>query len=202
MKSHSSFQALRSRISKGSDYLNLDVWIPPLWARAPRIRVGRRLINALWILPAVFAILVVGVTICRPFYETPWFQEFLVRYPGIPDQAEVHTGFPLWLRALHYLNLFFMAFIIRSGIQILADHPRLYWNRDCTPDTDWFRFQRPVPTDRVWTSKDDSVTIPRWLGIPGIRHTVGLARWWHFSINLLWVLTGVAFYVLCAALRY
>ena len=37
----------------------------------------------------------------------------------------------------------------------LADHPRLYWNLDCTPDTDWFRLLRSVPNDRVWTSKGD-----------------------------------------------
>ncbi len=160
------------------------------------MRLGGRMVNVLWILPVVFLIWVLGASVCRPLYETPWFQQFLTRYPGIPAYAEVHTGFPLWLRLLHFLNLFFMAFIIRSGIQILADHPRLYWTRDCTPGTDWFRFQRSVPTDRIWTSKDDSVTIPKWLGIPGIRHTIGLARWWHFSINLLWVLTGVAFYVL------
>ena len=40
------------------------------------------------------------------------------------------------------------------------------------------------------------MTLPGWLGIPGIRHSIGLARWWHFSINLLWTLNGVAFYVL------
>ena len=26
--------------------------------------------------------------------------------------------------------------------------------------------------------------------------TIGLARWWHFSVNLLWVLNGVVFYAL------
>ena len=26
-------------------------------------------------------------------------------------------------------------------------------------------------------------TLPGWLGIPGIRHSIGLARWWHFSIT-------------------
>ena len=92
--------------------------------------------------------------------------------------------------------MFFMLFIIRAGIQILADHPRLYWKRDSTPGTDWFRFQVPVPKGRVWTSKDDSVTIPAWLGLPGVRHSLGLARWWHFSVNLLWVSNGVLFYVL------
>lgn len=188
--------SLSSRISKASDYLNLGVWAPPKQALVPRIRLGRRLVNVLWILPVAFVILVLGVAVCRPLYETQWFQWFLARYPGIPAYAEVHTGFPLWLCLLHFFNLFFMAFIIRSGIQILADHPRLYWTRDCTPDTDWFRFTHSVPKDRVWTAKDDTVTIPKWLGIPGIRHTIALARWWHFSVNLLWVLTGVAFYVL------
>jgi len=81
-------------------------------------------------------------------------------------------------------------------LQILADHPRLYWGRDCTPGTDWFRFQIPVPKGRLWTAKDDSVTLPTWLGIPGLRHTIGLARWWHFSINLLWLMNGIAFYAL------
>ena len=28
---------------------------------------------------------------------------------------------------------------IRSGLQILMDHPRLYWNVHCTPGTEWLR---------------------------------------------------------------
>jgi DMSO/TMAO reductase YedYZ molybdopterin-dependent catalytic subunit/thiosulfate reductase cytochrome b subunit len=191
--------SLRARLSTASDHLDESSWLPPQWAEAPRVRLGGRLVNVLWILPIVLVVLVLGIAVCRPFYDSQWFQQFLAQYPGTPAQAEVHSGFPLWLRVLHVLNLFFMAFIIRSGIQILADHPRLYWQRDCTPGTDWFRFQHAVPTDRVWTSRDDSVTIPKWLGIPGVRHSIGLARWWHFSINLLWVLTGVTFYVLLFA---
>lgn len=189
-------KSLRGRIRKGTDYLDLETWVKPIWAKMPHFQIGGRLINVMWALPVVLVILVLGVAIFRPFYQTPAFQHFLTRYPGIPSYAEVHSGFPLWLRVLHLLNLVFMFFIIRSGIQILADHPRLYWSRDCTPNTDWFRFSHPVPTDRVWTAKDDAVTIPRWLGIPGVRHSIGLARWWHFSLNLLWVLTGVTFYVL------
>ena len=120
-----------------------------------------------------------------------------MRYPGAPPSARAVTdGFPAWLRMQHFLNLLFMAFIIRSGIQVLADHPRLYWQRDCTPGTEWFRFQKAVPTGRVWTAKDDSVTLPGWLGIPGIRHSVGLARWWHFSFGLLWMINGIVVYAL------
>ncbi|MGI8415459.1 MAG: hypothetical protein ACR2P2_04495 [Nakamurella sp.] len=35
----------------------------------------------------------------------------------------------------HFFNLFLLIFIIRSGIQILSDHPRLYWTRHSTPPT-------------------------------------------------------------------
>jgi hypothetical protein len=89
-----------------------------------------------------------------------------------------------------------MVFIIRSGIQILSDHPRLYWTRHCTPGKDWFRFQRPVPEDPLWTAKQDSVTLPKHLGLPGLRHSIGLARWWHLGTDVLWLLNGVAFYAL------
>jgi methionine sulfoxide reductase catalytic subunit len=185
---------LEARLSKASGSIRPSSWLPPQWGQVPRIRLGERRINVLWAIPLAFVVLVLGIAVCQGLYETQWFQQFLALYPGIPTAAQVHTGYPLWLRLQHFLNLFFMAFIIRSGLQILADHPRLYWKRDCTPETDWFRFQHAVPMDRVWTSKDDSVTLPKWLGIPGIRHSVGPARWWHFSINLLWVLNGAAFY--------
>lgn len=33
--------------------------------------------------------------------------------------------FPLWLRVSHYINLLFLGLLIRSGIEILAAHPRL-----------------------------------------------------------------------------
>jgi len=151
----------------------------------------------LWALPLGAAALVLAVAAAQGLLELPAVKAFVVRYPGIAQAApSVDSGFPWWLRAQHFLNMLFMMFIIRAGIQILADHPRLYWTRDCTPGTDWFRFQNPVPTGRFWTAKDDSVTLPGWLGIPGLRHTIGLARWWHFSVNLLWTLNGIAFYAL------
>ena len=88
-------------------------------------------------MPLIFALLVIGVGVSQALRQVPVVQEFLVLYPGIPTSAlPVTTGFPGWLRLLHFLNLFFMAFIIRAGVQILADHPRLYWKRDCTPGTE------------------------------------------------------------------
>jgi len=89
-----------------------------------------------------------------------------------------------------------MLLMIRSGLQILADHPRLYLDGDCTPGWEWFRLRGPVPRDRVWTAKDDTLALPKWLGLPGMRHSIGLARWWHFSLDTLWVLNGIVFYIL------
>ncbi len=51
-------------------------------------------------------------------------------------------AFPLWLRIGHYINLLFLGLLIRSGIQVLAAHPRLYWNDGCQPESAWLRFTR------------------------------------------------------------
>src|SRR4029078_6561664 len=187
---------LAMRLSAADDRVRLNRWLPPQGGVVPRVRIGRHGSNVLWALPLVFVLLVIGVAVAQALRELPAVQDFISRYPGIPPSVAVTTGFPGWLRLLHFLTFFFMAFIIRAGVQILADHPRLYWKRDCTPGTEWVRFRRGVPTGRIWTAKDDSVTLPGWLGIPGIRHSIGLARWWHFSITLLWMTNGVAFYVL------
>ena len=188
---------IEASLTHADDRILLSHWLPPQAGIVPRVRFGSRWVNVLWGLPIAFVLLVIGVATAQALRTLPNVQEFMVRYPGVPVSAHaVSSGFPAWLRVSHFLNLFFMAFIIRAGIQILADHPRLYWHRDCTPGTEWFRFQKPVPTGRVWTAKDDSVTIPGWLGIPGIRHSIGLARWWHFSVNMLWLLNGAAIYIL------
>jgi hypothetical protein len=36
----------------------------------------------------------------------------------------------------HYFNFVLLLFIMRSGLQILADHPRLTLDANCTPDTE------------------------------------------------------------------
>jgi DMSO/TMAO reductase YedYZ molybdopterin-dependent catalytic subunit/thiosulfate reductase cytochrome b subunit len=114
-----------------------------------------------------------------------------------PATAVEPYGFPSWLRITHYVNFMFVILIIRSGLQILMDHPRLYWNVHCTPGTEWLRLTPvEVPRDRVWTSKDDSRHLSPWIGLPGYRHTVGMARHWHFLGVLFWVGNGLAFAVL------
>ena len=180
--------------------------ISPDRAQFPAVRIGRRWFSSLWLIPLGIAALVLSIAVVREMARYPWFGEFIAKYPGTSAEyvQPVSSGFPWWLRWQHFLNLLFMMFIIRAGLQILADHPRLYLNAGSRPDTEWLRLRGPVPSDRrdsddpgsVWTAKEDSVALPKHLGIPGFRHSVGLARWWHFSFDLLWLVNGVVFYVL------
>jgi thiosulfate reductase cytochrome b subunit len=74
------------------------------------------------------------------------------------------------------------------------DHPRLYWNVHCTPGTEWIRFTPvKVPLDRLYTAKDDARCLTPWIGLPGGRHTLGLARHWHFVSALFWVINGAIY---------
>lgn len=103
-------------------------------------------------------------------------------------------GFPVWIRWTHFANLFFIFLLMRSGLSILMDHPRLYWNSDCTPGTEWIRFTPiVVPKDRVWTAKDDSRYISPLIALPGYKHTIGMGRSWHFVTDYGFILAGVIY---------
>jgi methionine sulfoxide reductase catalytic subunit len=78
---------------------------------------------------------------------------------------------------LAFLQFPFVTMLIRSGLSILVDHPRPYFNDDCTPGSERLRVTPlQVPTDRLWTAKDDARYISPWFALPGYRHTIG-TRW-------------------------
>jgi sulfoxide reductase catalytic subunit YedY len=69
-----------------------------------------------------------------------WIQFWLFGLPNVsisPPRAlpSEPYGFPAWIRLTHFVNFFFLMLLARSGLSILMDHPRLYWNRNCTPKT-------------------------------------------------------------------
>jgi thiosulfate reductase cytochrome b subunit len=129
-------------------------------------------------------------------------QWLIVGLPAMPSVSKgvldaSPQGFPLWLRATHYVNFLLIILLVRSGLQILVDHPRLYWNVHCTPGTEWLRLTPvEVPKDRVWTAKEDSRYLSPWIGLPGYRHTIGMARHWHFASALFWVANGIIYVAL------
>ena len=200
--SPSSVRSFRSRLTVGDDVVDPSTWagsVPQATGVTPRIRIGRdRWFNLLWLLPLGFLVLILAVAAAQGLRNLSSVQRFIERYPGTaaPSAGAPGPGVPLWIAAQHFLNLFLLIFIIRSGIQILSDHPRLYWTRHSTPGRDWFRAQRPVPADPLWTAKQDSISLPGQVGLPGIRHSIGLARWWHLGTDTLWLLNGLVFYVL------
>lgn len=198
---------MASQVTRGPNRVTRKDWaggIPDQMATLPQLRFGSRWFSFKQLLlvggTAGVALLTAGVFAARYLRTLPAIQAFIAHYPATGDFGPpVSTGFPWWLRYLHYFNFVLLLFIARAGLQILADHPRLTLDGNCTPDTEWFRLRRAVPKDRLWTAKDDCVGLPRWLGLPGIRHSIGLARWWHFSADLFWVVNGIVFYILIFA---
>lgn len=100
---------------------------------------------------------------------------------------------PIVIVILHLINLFCLVLLIRSGIQILFDHPKLYWTDDTTDDNHWLRFGKKImPKDKLWTSLDEAED-PGKLALPGGNHNLGSARHWHFTTAIIWVLTGMVY---------
>jgi DMSO/TMAO reductase YedYZ molybdopterin-dependent catalytic subunit/thiosulfate reductase cytochrome b subunit len=129
-----------------------------------------------------------------------WFQYLLFGLPPdpslfLPAITQVDpVGFPWWLSLSHWVNFFFLTLIIRSGLSILADHARLYWNNGCSPHSEWIRFTPvKVPDDSVWTAKEDARYLNPVAGLPGYRHSVGLARCWHFITVPFFLFNGAIF---------
>jgi methionine sulfoxide reductase catalytic subunit len=170
----------RSQLTKGKDRIDPGSWagsIPEARGIVPHVRIGRdRWISLLWLLPIGFLALIITVATAQGLRNTACGQRFMAQYPGTLGSTNAAGGLPVWVAAQHFLNLFLMIFIVRAELQILSDHPRLYWTRHDTPGRDWFRFRKQVPGDPLWTAKQDSVSLPRHIGSPGIRHSIGLAR--------------------------
>jgi DMSO/TMAO reductase YedYZ molybdopterin-dependent catalytic subunit/thiosulfate reductase cytochrome b subunit len=158
-------------------------------AASPRVRL-----KTLVPLVAPIVLLVIAAYVQWLFFGLPTIAPIA---PVTPLTATQPYGFPAWIRITHYINLLFMILLARSGLQILMDHPRLYWNVHCTPGSEWIRFTPvQVPRDRLYTAKDDSRYLTPWIGLPGGRHTLGLARHWHFISVLFWVLNGAIYITL------
>lgn len=132
-----------------------------------------------------------------------WFQYLIF---GLPADPSAHfqppafsepTGFPAWVRLSHWVNFLFLMLIMRSGLSILFDHPRLYYNDGCTPNSEWIRFTPiKIPAFKMWTAKEDARYISPIIGLPGYRHSIGLARIWHFLTVPFFLLNGAVFIIL------
>lgn len=109
--------------------------------------------------------------------------------------------YPIWLRATHFFNLLLLTLAMRSGLEILSAHPKLYWNDDCRPGSEWITFTRkkqPQHELELWTSRDEEEAFSSWIAMPGHKN-LGLGRHWHFLTDIGWLSTGIVYVVLLFA---
>jgi thiosulfate reductase cytochrome b subunit len=126
-----------------------------------------------WIVPVTIVVVAIVVVAARGVRGLPATQSFLRDFPGAsPLPASAPVGFPAWLAWQHGLNVFFILFIIRSGwlVRITA-RPKAYWTRD-------------------------NKALLKTQGQPV---KISMDLWLHLSLDALWVLNGLLFYVLLFA---
>jgi thiosulfate reductase cytochrome b subunit len=127
----------------------------------------------IWIIPVVVVVVAIIVFAAQAFRNSAAGIDFLKTYPGrseLPSWAPV--GFPAWLEWQHFLSAFFILLIVRTGIQVRTTRrPPAYWTRN-------------------------NAGLIKTKGQP-VR--IGLSLWFHLSIDILWILNGVLFYVLIFA---
>jgi thiosulfate reductase cytochrome b subunit len=107
-----------------------------------------------------------------------------------------YSDFPFWLRFAHFINVIFITLLIRSGIEILSALPKLYWNDNARPGTEWIKFtKKKIPKDRLWISLEEEESFSSWIALPGHKN-LGLGRHWHFFSVVFWIANGAAYYIL------
>ena len=105
------------------------------------------------------------------------------------------SGFGYWVELCSFVNLFLLTLLVRSGLEILSAHPKLYWNDGCTPGSECLRFtRRKMPEDQPWTSSEEAEKLSPWIALPG-RGNIGMGRHWHAFCAILWMLNGALYIV-------
>lgn len=127
--------------------------------------IGSGLIAALTLLTVAAGV----VALAQWLRSLAAVQGFIAEFHGasaLPAGAPI--GVPAWMGWQHFLNVFLMVLVIRSGLQIRRD-------------------QRPTA---FWS--------PKW----NSERKISLTIWFHQSLDLLWVINGVAFIVVHVALVF
>ena len=132
-----------------------------LWKRAA-VGVGAAVLAAL-----------VLVLLARWARTMPGVQEFIATYDGHAPQPEgTPEGIPAWLGWQHFLNMFFIVLIVRTGLQVRTE-------------------KRPAG---YWKPKDGGFFSPKG----NTPKKVSLSQWLHQVLDVAWVVNGAVFIVLLA----
>ncbi len=130
----------------------------------------RRWFPLIWAVPVALVVLVVVVLAARWLRDLPGVQDFLLQYPGTSPLPEgTPVGLPAWLGWQHFLNVFFLVLIVRTGWQIRTE-------------------TRPAAH---WTRRNSGL-----LRTKGTPKRMSLTLWFHLTLDALWFTNGVIFVVL------
>src|SRR5581483_7125613 len=112
--------------------------------------------------------------------------------------------FPYWVIVTHFLNIFFLLLLARSGLEVLSSLPKLYWHDDCTPGRQWLRLSKKTfsaDSRKLWSSLDEEESWHPVIALPG-KKNLGLGRHWHFMTIQFWILTGAVYIAMVFATGY
>ncbi|HEV7167581.1 MAG TPA: hypothetical protein VGN49_06380 [Micrococcaceae bacterium] len=131
-----------------------------------------------WVRPALIAaaavlVLLVLVLLAKWLRTLPAIASFITAYPGHAElPAGAPVGLPAWLGWQHFLNMFFLVLIIRSGWMVRTT---------ARPKANWTRNNKGLVRTKNPPKK------------------ISLDLWFHLSLDALWVLNGIVFFVLLFA---
>ncbi|XAS70125.1 hypothetical protein VUN82_13415 [Micrococcaceae bacterium Sec5.1] len=135
-----------------------------------------RVTGPAWRKPAVVTavLLVLGLLMvvgARWLRTLEGVQQFVMSYSGHAWQPEgAPVGIPAWLGWQHFLNMFFIVLIVRTGLQV--------------------RTERKPPG--YWTAEKNSFFSPKG----NSPKKVSLSQWLHQTLDVLWVANGIIFVAL------
>ncbi|MDO5635152.1 MAG: cytochrome b/b6 domain-containing protein, partial [Micrococcus sp.] len=127
-----------------------------------------------WVVGAV-VVAVALVLAARGLRTLEPVQEFIAAYDGNPSRPgeDPTGGYPWWMRWQHFLNMFLMVLIIRTGLQIRHEQRP---PANFTPNAKGL-FTAPGNTPKKFS----------------------LTMWMHQALDILWVVNGAIFVVLLFA---
>ena len=137
---------------------------------SPRTTPRSRWFSLVWIIPVALVILAAIVLGARSFTASDAGVAFLTSFPGASAPAAgTPVGFPAWLSWQHFFNSLLILLIVRTGWAVrTTTRPAAFWTRNNTG-------------------------LIRTKGAP---KRISLNLWFHFTLDALWVLNGIVFYVL------
>jgi thiosulfate reductase cytochrome b subunit len=119
-------------------------------------------------------------------------------------------------RITHWTNVLALSILLMSGLQIFNAHPALYWGQKATFAQPWLSMKKvdvgdtPHGITRLAGARFDTTGLFGWSGKEGMREQRGFPAWatipsyrsltdgrrWHFFFAWLFVINGLAYWIL------